>query len=100
MKLMLSFTTAPNRKIVTNNYRNRESRTNRAGRAGFERAAAWWQERGAAHAAGTRAQQARKLETRALFAGSQSGTVPPAGQDLRSAICATRSKGPRGPAAG
>src|SRR5438105_2402989 len=40
MKLMLSFTTAPNRKIMTNNdYRNRESRTNRAGRGELERAA-------------------------------------------------------------
>ena len=30
----------------------------------------WWQEHGAAHAGGSRAQQARKLETRALFAGN------------------------------
>src|SRR6478672_7202544 len=39
-----------------------------------------WQEHGAAHAGGPRAQQAGKLETRALFAGSQGGTVaPPSG---------------------
>src|SRR2546430_3568182 len=64
--------------------------------------ASWWQEHGAAHAGGPRAQQAGKLETRALFAGSQGGTIaPPSGNTyLRSAICATRSKGPRGPAAG
>ena len=37
--------------------------------------ASWWQEHGAAHAAGPRAQQAGKLETRALFVGSQGGTV-------------------------
>src|SRR5437660_4194608 len=41
--------------------------------------ASWWQEHGAAHAGGPRAQQAGKLETRALFAGSQGGTVAPAG---------------------
>src|SRR5260370_25623512 len=35
----------------------------------------WWQENGAAHDGGPRAQQAGKLETRALFAGSQGGTV-------------------------
>src|SRR5262245_28685710 len=39
----------------------------------------WWQEHGAAHAGGPRAQQAGKLETWALFAGSQGGTVAPAG---------------------
>src|SRR5215510_3669795 len=39
----------------------------------------WWQEHGAAHAGGPRAQQAGKLETRALFAGSQGGTVAPTG---------------------
>ena len=33
----------------------------------------------AAHARGSRAQQAGKLETRALFAGSQGGTVARAG---------------------
>src|SRR5262249_56650911 len=41
--------------------------------------ASWWQEHGAAHDGGPRAQQAGKLETRALFAGSQGGTVAPAG---------------------
>src|SRR5262244_1672146 len=41
--------------------------------------ASWWQEHGAAHAGGPRAQQAGKLETRALFAGSQGRTVAPAG---------------------
>src|SRR5512132_4418479 len=41
--------------------------------------ASWWQEHGAAHAGGPRAQQAGKLETRALFAGSQGGTVARAG---------------------
>src|SRR5215475_9215102 len=41
--------------------------------------ASWWQEHGAAHARGPRAQQACKLETRALFAGSQGGTVARAG---------------------
>src|SRR5215470_10857833 len=39
----------------------------------------WWQEHRAAHAGGPRAQQAGKLETWALFAGSQAGTVAPAG---------------------
>ncbi len=38
-----------------------------------------WQEHGAAHARGPRAQQAGKLETRALFAGSQGETVARAG---------------------
>src|SRR5215813_9716127 len=41
--------------------------------------ASWWQEHGAAHAGGPRAQQAGKLETWALFAGSQGGTVARAG---------------------
>src|SRR6266480_6558371 len=41
--------------------------------------AMWWQEHGAAHDGGPRAQQAGKLETRALFAGSQGGTVARAG---------------------
>jgi hypothetical protein len=47
------------------------------GRGHAERAlqASWWQEHGAAHDGGPRAQQASKLETRALFAGSQGGTV-------------------------
>jgi hypothetical protein len=37
MKLTLSYMTAPTRKIVINNdYRNRESRTNRAGRGALE----------------------------------------------------------------
>src|SRR2546430_16990864 len=60
-----------------------------------------WQEHGAAHAGGPRAQQTGKLETRALFAGSQGGTVAPAGGNT----CAPRSarldlKGPFGPAVG
>jgi hypothetical protein len=54
--------------------------------------ASWWQEHGAAHDGGPRAQQAGKLETRA-FAGSQGGMVAPAGGNT-CAICATRSKGP------
>src|SRR5215467_14855995 len=41
--------------------------------------ASWWQEHGAADTGGPRAQQAGKLETRALFAGSQGGTVARAG---------------------
>src|SRR5215510_3990173 len=41
--------------------------------------ASWWQEHGAAHAGGPRAQQAAKLETPVLFAGSQGGTVARAG---------------------
>ena len=49
--------------------------------------ASWWQEHGAAHAGGPRAQQAGKLETRTLFAGSQGGTVAPAGGNT----CAPRS---------
>src|SRR5436190_23820671 len=47
----------------------------------------WGQEHGAAHARGSRAQPAGKLETRALFAGSQGGTVARAGGN----ICAPRS---------
>ena len=58
------------------------------------------QEHGAAHARGSRAQQTGKLETRALFAGSQGGTVAPAGGN----ICAPRSVRldlrPRSPPAG
>src|SRR5262249_1512167 len=58
----------------------------------------WWQELGAAHDGGPRAQQAGKLETWALFAGSQGGTVAPAGGNA----CAPRSvrldlKAPRVP---
>src|SRR5438477_7819506 len=49
--------------------------------------ASWWQEHGAAHAGGPRAQPAGKLETRALFAGSQGGTVAPAGGNT----CAPRA---------
>src|SRR5437762_9755120 len=45
------------------------------------------QEYWAADAGGPRAQQAGKLETRALFAGSQGGTVAPAGGNT----CAPRS---------
>jgi hypothetical protein len=61
----------------------------------------WWQEHGAAHAGGPRAQQAGKLETRVLFAGSQGGTIAPAGGNT----CAPRSvrldlKAPGGPAVG
>src|SRR5262249_10431307 len=41
--------------------------------------ASWWQEHGAARAGGPSAQQANKLETWALFAGSQGGTVARAG---------------------
>src|SRR5215467_664936 len=50
--------------------------------------ASWWQEHGAAHAGGPRAQQAGKLETRALFAGSQGGTVAPAGGNTCDSLCA------------
>jgi hypothetical protein len=49
--------------------------------------ASWWQEHGAAHAGEPRAQQAGKLETRALFPGSQGGTVARAGGNT----CAPRS---------
>jgi hypothetical protein len=48
----------------------------------------WWQEHGAAHAGGPRAQQARKLETRALFAGSQGGTVARAGRNTYAPLSA------------
>src|SRR2546430_3086864 len=44
---------------------------------------------------GPRAQQAGKLETRALFTGSQGGTLALRAAILRSAICATRSRGPQ-----
>src|ERR1700757_3403963 len=59
------------------------------GRGHAERAmqASWWQEHGAAHVGGPRAQHAGKLETRALFPGSQGGTVAPAGGNT----CAPRS---------
>jgi len=43
---------------------------------------------GAAHAGGARAQQAGKLEARALFAGSQGGTVARAGGNT----CAPRAR--------
>jgi hypothetical protein len=46
-----------------------------------------WQGHGAAHARGPRAQQASKLETRALFAASQGGTVERAGGNT----CAPRT---------
>jgi hypothetical protein len=63
------------------------------GRGHAERApqASWWQEHGAAHDGGPRAQQAGKLETRALFAGSQGGTVARAGGNpsRRTAAAAT-----------
>src|SRR5258708_33429246 len=59
----------------------------RGGHAERALQASWWQEHGAAHAGGPRAQQAGKLETRALFAGSQGGTVAPAGGNT----CAPRS---------
>src|SRR5947209_8297346 len=55
-----------------------------------------WQEHGAAHAGGPRAQQAGKLETRALFAGSQGGTVARAGGNTcgpQSARLNLRSRG-------
>jgi hypothetical protein len=47
----------------------------RGGHAERALQASWRQEHGAAHAGGPRAQQASKLETRALFEGSQGGTV-------------------------
>src|SRR5258707_2934436 len=51
----------------------------RGGHAERAMQGSWRQEHGAAHAGGPRAQQAGKLETRALFAGSQGGTVARAG---------------------
>src|SRR5437660_12874818 len=51
------------------------ARAQQSGHAERALQASWWQEHGAAHAGGPRAQQAGKLETRALFAGSQGGTV-------------------------
>src|SRR5438034_7248128 len=52
----------------------------RGGHAERAMQGSWRQEYGAAHAGGPRTQQAGKLETRALFAGSQGGTVaPPSG---------------------
>src|SRR4029077_14816445 len=47
----------------------------------------WWQEHGAAHAGGPRAQQAGKLETRLLLSRSEGGTVARAGGNT----CAPRS---------
>src|SRR6266700_7395442 len=59
----------------------------RGGNAERAMQGSWRQEYGAADAGGPRAQQAGKLETRALFAGSQGGTVaPPSGN-----TCAPRS---------
>ena len=56
---------------------------------------------GAAHAGGPRAQQAGKLETRALFAGSQGGTVTRAGGNTCGPLSARLDlKAPRGPAVG
>jgi hypothetical protein len=54
-----------------------------AARQGLPRRKEYW----AAHAGGPRAQQAGKLETRALFAASQGGTVARAGSNT----CAPRS---------
>src|SRR5262245_33806520 len=63
--------------------------------------ASWWQEHGAVHAGGPRAQQAGKLETRALFAGSQGGTVTRAGGNTCGPLSARLDlKAPRGPAVG
>src|SRR5947207_3576 len=59
----------------------------RGGHAERAMQGSWRQEYGAAHAGGPKAQQAGKLETRALFAGSQGGTVAPAGGNA----CAPRS---------
>ena len=63
------------------------ARAQQSGHAERALQVSWWQEHGAAHAGGPRAQQAGKLETRALFAGSQGGTVAPAGGNT----CAPRS---------
>src|SRR5262249_53250202 len=49
--------------------------------------ASWWQEHGAAHAGGPRAQQAGKLETRLLLSRSDGRTLGPAGGNT----CAPRS---------
>src|SRR5258707_5140512 len=59
----------------------------RGGHAERAMQGSWRQEHGAAHAGGPRAQQAGKLETRALFTGSQGGTVAPASGNT----CAPRS---------
>ena len=59
----------------------------RGGHAERAMQGSWRQEYGAADAGGPRAEQASKLETRALFAGSQGGTVAPAGGNT----CAPRS---------
>src|SRR5262245_19502115 len=50
--------------------------------------ASWWQEHGAAHAGGPRAQQASKLETRLLLSRSQGGTVARAGGNTRAPLSA------------
>src|SRR5436190_24161514 len=55
------------------------ARAQQSGHAERALQASWWQEHGAAHARGPRAQQAGKLETWALLAGSQGGTVARAG---------------------
>jgi hypothetical protein len=57
-----------------------------------------WKEHGAAYAGGPRAQQASKLETRALFAGSQGGTVARAGGNACGPLSARLDLKPRGPA--
>jgi hypothetical protein len=73
----------------------------RGGHAERALQASWWQEHGAAHAGGPRAQQAGKLETRALFAGSQGGTVAPAGGNTCAPLSARLDlKPPAGPAVG
>src|SRR5262245_28383955 len=54
-----------------------------------------WQEHGAAHDGGPRAQQAGKLETWALFAGSQGGTVAPAGGNACGPVSARLDLRPR-----
>jgi hypothetical protein len=56
------------------------------------------QEYWAAHARGSRAQQAGKLETRAFFAGSQGGTVAPAGSNTYAPRPVRLDLRPRGPA--
>src|SRR5437764_10670684 len=53
-----------------------------------------WQEHRAADAGGPRAQQAGKLETRALFAGSQGGTVARAGGNTCTPLSVRLDLGP------
>ena len=64
--------------------------------------ASWWQEHGAAHAGGPRAQQASKLETRLLLSRSEGGTVARAGGNACGPPSARLDllKAPRGPAVG